>query len=111
MRSMTDEGFVWLDDSEQFPIRGVVHVRSVQLSVPPLSSQASPVVAPPNDARMEGRPAVGLTRWPATRGRSFSERLVSVARSTVRGRPTLLGACIQFTDAISFELRLALQGP
>ncbi|MBM4358142.1 MAG: hypothetical protein FJ096_08520 [Deltaproteobacteria bacterium] len=117
MRSMTDEGFVWLDAPETR--------RSALVVVPARPATALPaaVSAPPKplahrSAGLAGKELVGRelvrhqpsgrepARWSPARG--MASRLVAVALATLRGRRAVLGACLELTDALALELRRAL---
>lgn len=118
MRSMTDEGFVWLD--EPVRQRGLTVRRETSAAHPPeatLSAQATKAddVEPPIPAVVRWQPAPRL-RW--------QERVLRVARTAVdawttasttpratRGRRAVLHACLELGEALTSELRHALYAP
>jgi len=87
MRTMTDEGFVWLEESTVTPARTV--------------SLAPQVTAHPEP----------LVRWRASPRRSLTVRLLSVARAAIQGRNAFLDACLHLTDALAGELGRTLHTP
>ena len=92
---MTDEGFVWLEESTVTP------ARTVSLA-PQLTAHLTPhLTAHPEP----------LVRWRASPRRSLTVRLLSVARAAVQGRNAFLDACLHLTDALTAELGRTLHAP
>lgn len=91
MRTMTDEGFVWLEESTVTPARTVC-------------------LAPQLTAHLTAHPEP-LVRWRASPRRSLTVRLLSVARAAIQGRNAFLDACLHLTDALTAELGRTLHAP
>lgn len=112
MRSMTDEGFVWLDDVTPVkrarlpePARVVAPdevAREAKASPRIDGSAALEASRQPHPLR-EARSTAHEIRWPA--------RLWSLARNALHRRRALVEFCLDLTETLTLTLRRALLVP
>lgn len=104
MRSMTDEGFVWLDDSPAHS-RALVRIEVAAASNCPVEDER---VGSSTECSLHEERVRAVSRWEPPAPRRVASGLSSLASAAFRGRRAFIGACLELTDIVALELRRAL---